>query len=827
MRDAFHTTVFGRNTLRHAVLAGLFAAALIAQAPQAVAAPKPPSASTTWRVTLPAAPGGTWNVTLAVYNAQGTKVRSIYTNTQLAAGTYSSTWDGKNDSGVAQAAGTYTFRLFRSSMNYVWEGVIGNTSASFDGTQVHTSLYPASSIAINGSEAFLGLGYNEQQPMLSGFSLSSPQQAVRRFASSDPFSAASLVAADDNTVYWANTGGVSGLTSFVGAYSRANNLPQAFASGQAVCLQTQASGVCYPGQSYSSVIDVLSASSAGDQAMKVATGLAVQRSGNLLVVAHGGLGKVRVFNKVTGVQLNEFAVGMVPRKLNQIALTAAGDLWIISGSVVQRYTNIATSPALNMTLSGLAAPLALAAEEAGNDNGGVWVADGGSNQQLRHFDVNGNPGSAAGDVVGTAGGYASSPVVASNKLCFKGYGSERTALALDASGNRWVLDTCNNRLLRFAAGAASADTQVAYLPAHYTATVDHGNSGRVFANYLEFRNDSTRASALQAGGAAWPLVRNWVGGLPAELTDASSYNGGFGGFTSVETLSNSRTYALLNVNGRQALAELPSSGAARYIKLLDQPLTGATNWTLFENGELGYAVSSGGVQTVYRAALTGFDGSGNPLWAAATAQASVPMSVNTPYYRTDAIQRSQSPRFPVTSGGKVVFFDSSVTGNSGFHLGAAQAGTNSWLWQASPSAAMNPLTGTYQTQAIDGSVNYGGTVALASGTHIVYGYRGAAFVDQSNNQQGYANQFLHFDESGKFLGQFGEATTRTTRPNGAQQATNPMSLTLVQEPSSGPLFFYSSDESGHGGVHRWRLDGASSVGNMSGSGTLGSTVTLN
>ena len=828
MRHAVYTTLFGRNSLRRAVLAGVFAGALIAQAPQALAAPKPPAAvNTTWRVTLPTAPGGTWNVTLAVYNAQGTKVRSIYTNTQLAAGFYTSTWDGKNDSGVKLAAGTYTFRLFRSSMNYVWEGVIGNTSASFDGTQVHTSLYPVSSIAINGSEAFLGLGYNEQQPMLSGFSLSAPQLAVRRFASSDPFSAASLVAADDNTVYWANTGGNAGLTSFVGAYSRANNLPQAFASGQSVCLQAQASGVCYPGQSYSSVIDLLSASSAGDQAMKVATGLAVQRSGNLLVVAHGGLGKVRVFNKITGAQLNEFAVGMVPRKLNQIALTAAGDLWIISGSVVQRYTNIATSPALTMTLSGLSAPLALAAEEAGNDNGGVWVADGGSNQQLRHFDVNGNLGSAAGDVVGIAGGYASSPVVASNKLCFKGYGSERTALALDASGNRWVLDTCNNRLLRFAAGATSADTQVAYLPAHYTATVDHGNPGRVFANYLEFRNDSTRASVLQAGGAAWPLVRNWVGGLPSELTDASSYNGGFGGFTSVETLSNNRTYALLNVNGRQALAELPSSGAARFIKLLDQPVTGATNWTLFENGELGYAVSSGSVQTVYRAALTGFDGSGNPLWAAATAQASVPMTAGTPYYRTDAIQRSQSPRFPVTSGGNVVFFDSSVTGNNGFHLGAAQAGTNSWLWQASPSAAMNPLTGAYQTQAVDGSVNYGGTVALTSGTHIVYGYRGAAFIDQEKNQQGYANQFMHFDESGKFLGQFGEATTRTTRPIGAQQANNPMSLTLVQEPSSGPLFFYSSDESGHGGVHRWRLDGASSVGNMSGSGTLGSTVTLN
>jgi hypothetical protein len=78
------------------------------------------------------------------------------------------------------------------------------------------------------------------------------------------------------------------------------------------------------------------------------------------------------------------------------------------------------------------------------------------------------------------------------------------------------------------------------------------------------------------------------------------------------------------------------------------------------------------------------------------------------------------------------------------------------------------------------------------------------------------------------LGQFGEADTRTTRPVGAHLPFDPLSPTLVQEPSAGPLFLYSSDESGHGGVHRFRFTGLNSlVYKFKYNVTVGSTVTLN
>jgi hypothetical protein len=62
---------------------------------------------------------------------------------------------------------------------------------------------------------------------------------------------------------------------------------------------------------------------------------------------------------------------------------------------------------------------------------------------------------------------------------------------------------------------------------------------------------------------------------------------------------------------------------------------------------------------------------------------------------------------------------------------------------------------------------------------------------------------------------------------GAQLPLNPLSPTLVQEASSGPLFLYTSDESGHGGVHRFRFNGLNTLGYKTGTGAFGGTIQLN
>ena len=810
----------------------LIAAAVIAlglfNSPDASAAL--PAAGTTWKATLPAG-ATTWKVSVGVYDSNGVLVRSLVRGASLAPGAISGTWNGQNDAGVAVptgAANTYTIRLAYHNIGYAWEGVIGNTSSSFDGTGVHAYMQPVNGLAIAGSNAYMAVGYNEGQPGLSGFALSEPNTAVRQFPSTDAFVAYAMVAADASNVYAANIGGFA-KTSFVRAFDRSSFASLNFSSGQSTCLNYLSPGVCYPGQNYASVLDLYAASSAADQTTNGPTGIAVQQSGNVLAVAHGGLNLVRLFHKTTGASLGSISVTMSANasKYNQISMTAGGDLWVISGSTVKRYTTLSSTPSLAATVSsGLVSPLAVSAEGSGVDAGGVWVADGGSSQQLKHFTSAGAAGSASGDTKGDAGGYASSPAVSDTKLCFKVAGGERTTLAAESDGSLWVGDTCNNRMLRFAAGATTAATKVAYLPTVYAATVDHGNPSCVYANFLQFCNTVNRTTALVAGGTAWPLVKNWLPSLPEGAADSSRDNSGFGGFTTVETLSNSRTYGLVSVGAVQKLVELPASGPVRLIGTLPQ-VAGATTTVMYEGGDLGYATTNAGAstQTVYRLPLTGFNGSGDPQWGTAVAQATVPTTAVSAYVRTGTFSGVVGPRFPLTASNRVVFFDQSVTG-SNLHLGAATRYDTKWLWLASPSGLMDGK-GVFQTRPVDNSINYGGNLVWANGSNIVYGYQGTNFKDPLNGQLGYASQFMHFDDNGLFLGQFGEATTRTTRPVGAQLPIDPLSPTLVQEPSAGPLFLYSSDESGHGGVHRFRFNGLDTLGYKTGAGTFPATVTLN
>jgi len=223
-----------------------------------------------------------------------------------------------------------------------------------------------------------------------------------------------------------------------------------------------------------------------------------------------------------------------------------------------------------------------------------------------------------------------------------------------------------------------------------------------------------------------------------------------------------------------------------------------------------------------RLPLTGFDTAGDPVWSTEPVKlASVPTLPGAPYYR--GAFSGMPPRFPITASGRVVFFDQSVVGNEGFHLGAAAVNGSQWLWQASPSGALDGK-GSFQTKAIDGSTTYGGNAVWANGRHIVYGYHGEFYKDMQTGNVGQANQFMHFDESGLFLGQFGQPSTRPSDALQTGLSGNAFSPTLVRDGKN--LYLYHNDESSHGGVHRWRIDGWDDIGDLRGSGPIGSTIVL-
>jgi len=744
-----------------------------------------------------------------VFAADGSLLRTLWRGEARTAGAHDETWDGRDDTGQPAAVVAHEIRLLHHHVRYVWEGVVGNSSESFDGTRAHKAYLPPVSLVLRGNEVIYTAGYNEHQPGLHMFTLDAPQRVARPFASIDPFVAYGMLAADAERLYWADVGGMS-PASFVGAYDIASRKPVAFTRGTSTCLNRRSpGGACYEAQRYEGVIDVQAA------AADAPVGLAVQSAGRVLAVAHRG--RIRLFDKRSGALLNEIELPMGAGQPNQLAMTPRGDLWAISGRTLVRWGGLPDAPRIEARIEGFEHPVAVGANPLDE---GAWVADGAASSQLKRY-------SAAGTLqatIGRRGGYAGDPVVSDDKLCFRAReGDERTGIAAAADGSVWVVDTCNNRLLRYraeATGAWRSDLAVAYLPAFYASTVDHANTNRVFANFLEFEIDD--AAALQPG-RGWKLVRNWLGSLPAGTAAPAAANFGFDGFLSVETLASGRTIAMVRGEGhRQSLVELPRNGPARLLKRFAAPRPGATGSVLYENGDLGHALSGPATQIVLRRPLTGFDATGDPLWADTPSElARVPRSPGSPYDR--GAFSGMPPRFPLTGSGHVVFLDPSISGNEGFHLGAAASGSDRWLWQASPTGPFDGK-GSFQTRAIDGSLQYGGNVAWANGRHVVYGYHGEFYRDLVTNRVGQANQFMHFDESGLFLGQFGEPSTRDPQLGQPGLSGNAFSPTLVR--SGGRLYLYHNDESSHGGVHRWRIDGADDIGDLRGSAAAGAPVVL-
>lgn len=750
-----------------------------------------------------------------VYDLQGRLVRTLWRGDALPQGRHERRWDGLDDLGRPARDEPHEVRLVHHQIRYVWEGVIGNTSR---GTihQRHRAYLPPQSLVVVGDQAYYAVGYNEQQPGIHGFALAAPQLDTRPLAAKDTFAQIAMLASDGHRLYWANTGGLS-RTSFVGVYDLSPLRPAAFTRGQPVCLFYRYNKPpCEPDQDYKSVIDVET------QDGHAASGLAVQREGRVLAVAHPSRSRVRLFDKTSGAALGHIEAALKPLMLNQIAFTPAGDLWVISGRQVLRYTDVERSPRLVATISGLARPVAVATAP---DSEQLWVADGGESQQLKQFDPEGRPGL----VLGRRGGYASDPQVEPDKLCFRSQDhaqelTEQTGMAQTADGKLWVIDTCNNRMLRFPLTGATvgrSDEQIAYLPGFYLAAVDHANPRRVFANFLEF--EAPVGSPWQPTGTAWRLVRNWLGGLPAALTDKHAFNARYGGLSTVETLSNGRTYGMVRAFGGQyTVVELPASGPLRVVRPLGAPLPGASHPVMYENGDLGHALTTDKTQTVLRRPLTGFDADGNPTWAPEPVViASVPTLAGTPYSRHSTM--GLPPRYPITGGGLVVYLDPSVKGNEGFHLGAARLHGTEWLWQASPTGPMDGK-GSYQTQAVRGWLQYGGNAVLAHGRHIVYGYHGEFFPDPQTQAVGQANQFMHFDESGLFLGQFGSPSTRPMPPDLAGVSGNAFTPSLVR--TGNQLFLYHNEEATHGGLHRWRIDGWNDVQDLRGQGQPGTTIQL-
>jgi hypothetical protein len=753
----------------------------------------------------------TYSLTMArttsagVYDAAGTLVRTLWRGHSDDAGHHVAAWDGRDDTGQVISGGTYTVKLIHHQVRYDWDGVVGNNTDT-SGAPIR-SLLPPVGLAATPAGLAIAAGYNEGQSGVLGFSLDQPRVERSAVRIVNPFVAVTAVASDGQKLYWVNAGGIANR-SFVAAFELASGEEQRFTSGTPICLNYHLDGVnCYEGQGYGGVIDLRADLS------NPPTGIAVQKNGPLLALAYAAEGVVRLHDKRSGALLHSIAVAPAAQAANALAMSPDGDLWVLSGNHALRYTALNSQPVLAASISGLVRPLAIAVDATDRD--AVWIADGGASQQLKRFDRLGAPGV----VVGAAGGCTTSVQVSADRLCFMRTPSlEQTALAVDDKHAVWVIDSANNRLASYRADGTWSD-HVAWLPGSYCATVDPAKPTRVFSNYLEFAVDYNRPLS---DPLAWRLVRNWLPRLPMALRDPQGGNFAFSGLRTVQTFGNGRTYGLIGTPAGTWLAELTAEGEVRPVRAMRTASATETPAVLYENGDIGWAANSASAagmrQGVLRQSLQGYDTANNPVWEALPRLiASVPVDPASASFPLGTFSGLAGPRFPIDASGDVIWFNPSVAAASGFHLGAVHSGGKSWAWQTSPSGALDGL-GSFQTLKDDARITYGGNLVWALDRSVVYGYHGEFYSDASNGRVGQANQFMHFHDSGLFIGQFGVASTRATSPLQAGLSGNAFSSTLVH--AAGQTYLYHNDESTHGGVHRWHLAGVDDVQELAASTSL-------
>lgn len=726
----------------------------------------------------------------AVFDSDGRLVRTLWSGQEHLAGLLTVTWDGRDDTGARLSPEPkYIARLAVSNVRYVWQGVIANTSGEMSGPHVYRSLRPINDIAIDlRGDAFYVLGYDEQQNAIHRFSTSDPQRPTS--LAHDDYRRVFRYAATDGTLaYFANVGLAAPKGSpardpstFVIALRVGDGAQFGFADGHRV---TQ--GLNWTNR-WDSVIDLDDDDlDIGSVFRSAPSGLAVQQRGRYLFVAHAFLNEIRVLDKRTGALLGRIAL----QHPTSLGVAPDDTLWALCSTagrpaLVHLRVRAGKWIAETRVSADLESPVAIGVSPL---DGTVVVADAGS-ELLRAFNASGRPLWT----FGREGGYRTGgPEVTDDKLWLS---AAPTYVAFQGDGSFWVGDPGNARNLHFSAGRAYLG-QILYMPVSYHAAVDQADPTRVFDRFLEFSVDYSRP--LQK---SWRLVRNWAAGLPRY------YFGDLDGLRTVVTLGNGRTYGVLGRQGEGGkvadILELSAGGlrpTGAHLDLGEQ---------LYPDGSIRSFVQRGRVFEVYVRRLSGFDAAGNPTWDVPAPLAGVsPLSPDDPYYHdVPVVGGVNEARFPETSTGVVAFFNPGAV--SGFHLGGVRAGEHRWLWRASPTGKWS-VNHTGEIVSGDGSfdidhgVQYAGNTVVAVGRQIIFGYHGEGW------NGGQADQWLHFLDDGQFIGQFGEPVYASQNRVFAApgEAGNAFSFQLVRV--NGQYYLWHNDESVHGGLHRWHLEGVDRI----------------
>jgi hypothetical protein len=710
-----------------------------------------------------------------VYLKDGTLIRTLWSGVTYSAGIHQAEWDGVDDDGRLAANASYVVKVLSNNVTYKWEGVIGNTSDSLSGSTVHHAVERMYAMAISGKNAYFAVGYNEQSGSTYKFNTGSPQKKAIILGKG---LSVKYVTTDGKNVYWAGNDGNVVNNWMVFGTSVADDSEVNFSKGIVQATKY--------GRSYKSVIDLI------NNDRSAITGLAVQKKGNYLFVAHRDLNELHVLDKTTGMLVQALSFE------SPVNINTDGDdnVWVIytkeKKRIIEKFVVGVDGKlaSLQVVAAGLVYPLTAAVSPDGNT---LVVADGADAQQLKAFKV--NNGAFLWNY-GTAGGYAIDPNVRDDKFYFTESKGPGTFIAFQPDGSFWVEDAGNLRAQHFGADKKIID-RIMYLQTSYSAFADGNDPTRVFSDYLEFKVDYNKP--LAANNGSWQLVRNWGYNIQPPYDD--KYNR----LRGVATLGNGRTYALLEHHVSQLfnwiVVELPKTGPLRMTNA-EFPMN---NTQLYPDGSLRRlsTIRQGTPSVFTQKALLKFDTNNDPIWAPEVTVAQTgPAGLTDPGYHGNPVTLKSGE---TTSSGVMVLFDAGLT--EGWHLGGVNVEGNKLLWRAAMSTTKQyrglfPADGAFD---IGNGTNNAGSTVMASGRNIFWGYHGEFWKNSE------VNKWMHIYDDGLFVGQFGVAGPVVANIEALPEMAGNSFAAFIVKLASGDSYLYTNDESQHGGVHRWKINGLATI----------------
>jgi hypothetical protein len=247
----------------------------------------------------------------------------------------------------------------------------------------------------------------------------------------------------------------------------------------------------------------------------------------------------------------------------------------------------------------------------------------------------------------------------------------------------------------------------------------------------------------------------------------------------------------------------------------------AGNLTYWKNSQTYAPLSPSSTLTAYGRTLSEISSDGFPTWNNTYKMASVttnntPQSTNEPY-GYGGWGMSTFPK--ASANGYFVTYNTGIAPSDiAFHLGGLKIGNFDWSWKTSRGGMLRSPDDIGTFPEINSYGGHNGIAALVEGGSVIQGYDG---------QYGsFSSQWMHWTDDGLLVGQFGHPANGKA-PNESLFLGAAGNIAAMASATVGAsIYLYTSDESYHPGIHRWRIGGLGTIHELSSVTSLGKTAVL-